>query len=77
MLGPHAIFDKGVLRLPEFEAPREKWDLDEYELRIKRLGRLTKVFFDFNPLASVAGWKGNPLPVYFERAGYPAGVDAQ
>ena len=62
MLGPHAIFDKGVLRLPEFEAPREKWDLDEYELRIKRLGRLTKVFFDFNPLASVAGWKGTLCP---------------
>jgi len=32
LLGPHAIFDKGVLRLPDFHAPREKWDLDEYQV---------------------------------------------
>ncbi|MFK7802488.1 MAG: homogentisate 1,2-dioxygenase [Anaerolineae bacterium] len=62
LLGPHSIFDKGVLRLPEFEAPREKWEADEYEVRVKRLGRLTKMWYDFNPLASVAGWKGTLCP---------------
>ncbi len=62
LLGPHAIFDKGVLRLPEFDAPRETWKQDEYEVRVKRLGRLTKMWYDFNPLAAVAGWKGTLCP---------------
>ncbi|MGB0385456.1 MAG: homogentisate 1,2-dioxygenase [Ardenticatenaceae bacterium] len=62
LLGPHAIFDKGVLRLPEFKAPREKWDEEEYEVRVKRLGRITRLWYDFNPLASVAGWKGTLTP---------------
>ena len=62
LLGPHAIFDKGVLRLPDFDAPREKWDQDEYEVRIKRLGHFSKIFYDFNPLTNVVGWKGNLTP---------------
>ncbi|MEM7535634.1 MAG: homogentisate 1,2-dioxygenase [Chloroflexota bacterium] len=62
LLGPHAIFDKGVLRLPDFDAPREEWAQDEYEVRVKRLGYLTKFWYDFNPLASVAGWKGTLTP---------------
>lgn len=62
LLGPHAIFDMGVLRLPDFYAPREAWRQDEYELRVKRLGRFTRVFYDFNPLTAVAGWKGTLTP---------------
>ena len=62
MLGPHAIFDKGVVRLPDFDAPHERWEEDEYEVRIKRLGRQTRVWYDFNPLTAVAGWKGNLVP---------------
>ena len=62
LLGPHAIFDKGVLRLPDFDTPRVEWDQDEYEVRVKRLGRITTMTYGFNPLASVAGWKGTLTP---------------
>ena len=62
LLGPHAIFDKGVLRLPDFDAPLERWEQEEYEVRVKRLGRLTRMWYEFNPLAHVAGWKGTLVP---------------
>lgn len=62
LLGPHAIFDKGVVRLPEFDASREAWSQDEYEVRIKRLGRYSRVYFDYNPLTNVVGWKGTLTP---------------
>ena len=44
LLGPHAIFDKGVLRLPEFKAPREKWEEEELS-RIKGCVIVIFLFF--------------------------------
>ena len=62
ILGPHALFDKGVLRQPDWDTPREHWRQDEYEVRIKRQGRYSKAFFDYNPLTNVQGWKGTLTP---------------
>lgn len=59
MLGQHALFDPAVIQVP---SPDEKSSLTadargEYELRILRLGEVTKVFYPFNP-HDVVGWKG-------------------
>lgn len=55
-LGPNAIFDRGVLVTPE---PAPILDESrEYEVRIKRLGEYTSVFYPFNPM-DVVGWKGD------------------
>ena len=55
LLGKHALFDIGMLETPNPEAAQEK---GEFELRIKREGEFTKVFYEFNPL-DVVGWKGD------------------
>ena len=55
MLGPQAIFDPDVLEIPE---PNPHLDAKgEFEVRIKRLGAITRVFYPFHPL-DVVGWKG-------------------
>jgi homogentisate 1,2-dioxygenase len=51
MLGQHALFDPAVIRVP---SPDEPSTLvadarGEYELRILRLGEVTRVFYPFNP----------------------------
>ncbi len=58
-LGPQAIFDMGVVQTPDpVEMTNHPTGAGEYELRIKRLGAYTSVFYDFNPL-DVVGWKGD------------------
>lgn len=58
MLGQHALFDPAVVQVP---TPGEGSSMQpvkgEYELRIQREGRITKVWYPFDPL-DVAGWKG-------------------
>lgn len=59
MLGQHALFDPAVIQVP---SPDEKSSLTadargEFEVRIRRLGEVTKVFYPFNP-HDVVGWKG-------------------
>jgi homogentisate 1,2-dioxygenase len=59
MLGQHALFDPAVLKVP---SPGERSALaataaGEWELRIKRQGQITRVFYPFCPLNTV-GWKG-------------------
>lgn len=59
MLGQHALFDPAVVRVPTpesvpFSSLKKQ---DEYEVRIKRCGEMTKVFYPFCPLDTV-GWKG-------------------
>jgi homogentisate 1,2-dioxygenase len=59
MLGQHALFDPAVIQVP---SPDERSSLlanvaGEFELRIRRLGEVTKVFYPFNP-HDVVGWKG-------------------
>jgi homogentisate 1,2-dioxygenase len=56
LLGQHALYDPAVLRTPE---PKPSHDKQEWELRIKREGKLTSVFYPFNPALDVVGWKGD------------------
>ena len=55
-IGHYAPFDYGVIETPEPEATPD--DGREWELRIKRRGQLSSVFYAFCPL-DVVGWKGN------------------
>lgn len=64
MLGRHALFDPMIMRtpvLPEKEKSTGKNAQGEFELRIKREGKWTKVFYPFNPI-NTAGWKGDLTP---------------
>lgn len=64
MLGRHAQFDPMMLRtpkLPEAERKNGANKAGEYELRIKREGQWTKVFYPWNPM-NAAGWKGDLAP---------------
>ena len=57
LLGKHALFDPDVLEVPTPE-PTESEPGREYELRIQRLGQLTRVFYPMDPINTV-GWKGD------------------
>lgn len=64
MLGRHAQFDPMVMRVPQIPAGERKSGANaagEYELRIKRLGEWTRVFYPWNPM-NAAGWKGDLAP---------------
>ena len=64
MLGPQAQFDPMVLRtpvLPEAERTEGGNAQGEFELRIKREGEWTRVFYPWSPL-NAAGWRGNLTP---------------
>jgi len=54
-VGHYAPFDYDVIETPEPEPVIEQ--KPEWELRVKRRGEYTSVFYDFCPL-DVAGWKG-------------------
>ncbi|MDB5099371.1 MAG: Homogentisate 1,2-dioxygenase [Cyanobacteria bacterium RYN_339] len=56
MLGRNALFDAGVIQTPT-PAPSLKAD-GEWELRVKRCGEITKIFYPFDPIDTV-GWKGD------------------
>ena len=60
ILGPNALYDQTVLKTPEVAQGSEQ-DLQEYHLKIKRLGKLTTVTYPFNPL-DAKGWKGSVYP---------------
>lgn len=63
LLGQHALFDIGVVQVPELEANTFKPGGDgTYEVRIRRLGEVTHVFYPFNP-HDVIGWKGTLAPM--------------
>lgn len=60
LIGMHALYDMGAVEIPEFE-PYEQASGNngkEYELRIKRLGEYTAVFYPFHPI-DIVGWKGD------------------
>lgn len=68
MLGRHAFFDPMVMRIPQLQTavlPGTKRALtsapEEFELRIKRQGRWTRIFYPWSPL-DVVGWKGDLSP---------------
>jgi len=54
-IGHYAPFDYGVIETPEPRPVTEQ--RAEWELRVRRRGEYTSVFYDFCPL-DVAGWKG-------------------
>ncbi|NNK32240.1 MAG: homogentisate 1,2-dioxygenase [Xanthomonadales bacterium] len=63
MLGPHAIFDPAVLDTPAIDDRfREQQDESEWQVLVKRQGRVTAITYPFNPLDAV-GWKGDLAPV--------------
>lgn len=55
ILGPNALYDPSIIETPE---PEPIIDNKEWELKIKRLGEYTSVFYPFNPI-DVVGWKGD------------------
>lgn len=59
LLGHHALFDQGVLAVPEPALCRA--DEREWEVRIQRDGTVTRVFYPFSPV-EVVGWKGDLWP---------------
>lgn len=64
MLGRHAQFDPMIMRTPVLPGTERKDGANakgEFELRIKRLGEWTKVFYPWNPM-NAAGWKGDLSP---------------
>lgn len=64
MLGRHAQFDPMVMRVPQLPSGERKTGANsagEYELRVKRQGQWTRVFYPWNPM-NIAGWKGDLAP---------------
>ncbi len=59
MVGMHAIFDMSAVVIPDF-IPYEMENTNgrEYEIRVKRLGEYTSIFYPFNPI-DLVGWKGD------------------
>lgn len=59
LIGMHALYDMSAITIPDFE-PYEKSETNgkEYELRVKRLGEYTSIFYPHNPI-DVVGWKGD------------------
>ncbi|HEX9889535.1 MAG TPA: homogentisate 1,2-dioxygenase [Nitriliruptorales bacterium] len=58
LLGPNALWDESVLRIPDVDPHDESGD---FEVVIKREGELTSVRYPFHPL-DVVGWKGDLTP---------------
>ena len=64
MLGRHAQFDPMVMRVPTLPPEERKTGANakgEFELKIKREGQWTSVFYPWNPM-NAAGWKGDLAP---------------
>jgi homogentisate 1,2-dioxygenase len=57
LLGRHALFDPDVIEVPTPDAPNSP-RAGDYELKIKRLGKITTVTYPFHPINTV-GWKGD------------------
>lgn len=60
LVGPHAIFDPGVLQIPKLDdafLAQQKMKRD-WRIVIKRRAQLSTVTYPFNPL-DVVGWKGD------------------
>jgi len=63
MVGNHAIFDPALLATPAIDdAFRAQQTEDQWQVIIKRLGRLSTVTYPYNPLDAV-GWQGDLVPV--------------
>lgn len=58
LLGQHALFDRGVLTTPELPLNTQDQEGRNWEVRITRGGKPTKVVYPFYPM-DVVGWKGD------------------
>jgi homogentisate 1,2-dioxygenase len=59
LMGMHALYDNGALTIPEFtEYVDNGANGKEYEIRIKRLGEWTSIFYPFDPI-DIVGWRGD------------------
>ncbi len=59
LMGMHALYDTGAITLPDFtEFSNNAQNGQEYEIRIKRLGEWTSVFYPFHPI-DIVGWRGD------------------
>ncbi|HYM20492.1 MAG TPA: homogentisate 1,2-dioxygenase [Candidatus Kapabacteria bacterium] len=59
LMGMHALYDMGAVTLPDFTEYEKTGDNGkEYEVRVKRLGEWTSIFYPFNPI-DVVGWRGD------------------
>jgi homogentisate 1,2-dioxygenase len=59
LMGKHAQFDPGVLEVPD---PDPHDEAGEFEVRVKRDGAFTSLWFAWHPL-DVVGWQGDLCPV--------------
>jgi homogentisate 1,2-dioxygenase len=59
LMGRHAMFDPGVLVVPDPDPHDEAGD---FEVRVKRDGIFTSLWFKWHPL-DVVGWQGDLCPV--------------
>jgi homogentisate 1,2-dioxygenase len=59
LMGKHAHFDPGVMEVPEPDPHDEE---GEFEVRVKRDGEFTSLWFAWHPL-DVVGWQGDVSPV--------------
>ena len=59
LMGKHAMFDPGMLEVPE---PDPHDEAGEFEVRVKRDGVFTSLWFAWHPL-DVVGWQGDLCPV--------------
>lgn len=63
LLGPNAIFDEAMLDVPRIDdAFLAQQDEQEWEVRVKSRGNISRITFPFNPLDAM-GWKGDLCPV--------------
>lgn len=60
VLGPNALYDQTAIFVPE-AAHGSETGLAEYTIEVKRLGKITRVTYPFNPL-DASGWKGSLYP---------------
>jgi homogentisate 1,2-dioxygenase len=63
LLGPNAIFDPAMLDVPRIDEQfLAQQDDQEWEVRVKSRGKISRITFPFNPLDAM-GWKGDLCPV--------------
>ncbi|HTO07729.1 MAG TPA: homogentisate 1,2-dioxygenase [Myxococcota bacterium] len=67
-LGRHNPYDPEVIAVPEPKAMQGD-GRPEYEVRVKRDGRVTAFFFDQHPI-DVVGWKGDLFPFRFHNTDF-------
>lgn len=60
LIGQHALYDLSAITPPEMHPPIGA-PQKEYEIRVKRGGEITSIFYPFHPF-DLIGWKGDLYP---------------